>query len=49
VVLVCEESVCLLWCNWDIFNGEKSYYKTHNGLVGYERAKNEFLKCYTYK
>ena len=23
VVLVCEEGVWLLWCNWDIFNREK--------------------------
>ena len=23
VVLVCEEGVWLLWCNWDVFNREK--------------------------
>ena len=25
VVLVCEEGVWLLWCNWDVFNREKNY------------------------
>jgi len=27
VVLVCEEGVWLLWCNWDIFNREKTVIK----------------------
>ena len=46
VVLVCEEGVWLLWCNWDVFNREKNSDKMR--MAGYERAKNKFKKCYTF-
>jgi len=41
MVLVCQEGVWLRWCYQGIFNREKNYDKKRNGLVDYERLKNE--------
>ena len=40
MVLVCEEGVWLLWCNWDIFNREKKTIIKHVWLAMRGRKMN---------